>query len=77
MPRDAVFVVHATSGLIARSCSQLILIVAKFFSAVEVTAVRYGGVIHDFVLLNAIRNVPEVEAAIQQAGEGIRSHLNR
>ncbi len=42
----------------------------------EVTAVRYNGVIHDFVLLNAIRHVPEVEAAIRQASEGIGSHLN-
>lgn len=43
---------------------------------VEVTAVRYNGVIHDFVLLNAIRHVPEVEAAIRQASEGIRDHLS-
>jgi acetyl esterase len=45
-------------------------------AGVEVTAVRYNGVIHDFVLLNAIRHVPEVEAAIRQASEGIRDHLN-
>ena len=44
-------------------------------AGVDVTAVRYNGVIHDFVLLNAIRHVPEVEAAIQQASEGIRQHL--
>ena len=44
-------------------------------AGVDVAAVRYNGVIHDFVLLNAIRNVPEVEAAIQQASEGIRAHL--
>jgi acetyl esterase len=42
---------------------------------VDVTAVRYDGMIHDFVLLNAIRQVPGVEAAIQQASEGIRAHL--
>lgn len=46
-------------------------------AGVEVTAVRYNGMIHDFVLLNAIRHVPGVEAAIQQASTGIRSHLNR
>jgi acetyl esterase len=46
-------------------------------AGVEVTAVRYNGVIHDFVLLNAIRHVPEVEAAIQQASEGIGSHLKQ
>jgi acetyl esterase len=45
-------------------------------AGVDVTAVRYDGMIHDFVLLNAIRHVPGVEAALQQASEGIRSHLN-
>ncbi|MGA2792355.1 MAG: alpha/beta hydrolase [Roseiarcus sp.] len=45
-------------------------------AGVDVTAVRYNGVIHDFVLLNAIRDVPETAAAIQQAGEGIRAHLS-
>jgi hypothetical protein len=44
-------------------------------AGVDVTAVRYNGVIHDFVLLNAIRQVPEVEAAIEQASNGIRTHL--
>jgi len=44
-------------------------------AGVDVTAIRYNGVIHDFVLLNAIRHVPEVEAAIQQASEGVRRHL--
>jgi acetyl esterase/lipase len=44
-------------------------------AGVDVTAVRYNGVIHDFVLLNAIRHVPEVEAALRQASEGIRHHL--
>jgi acetyl esterase/lipase len=41
----------------------------------DVTAVRYAGMIHDFILLNAIRNAPGVEAAIQQASEGIRAHI--
>ncbi len=45
-------------------------------AGVEVTAVRYNGVIHDFVLLNALRHVPETEAAIQQAIGGIRDHLS-
>ncbi|MEJ0049240.1 MAG: alpha/beta hydrolase [Rhodospirillales bacterium] len=44
-------------------------------AGVEVTAVRYNGVIHDFVFLNALRHVPETEAAIRQASEGIRDHL--
>jgi acetyl esterase/lipase len=46
-------------------------------AGVEVTAIRYNGVIHDFVLLNAIREVPEVRAAIQQASAGIHDHLQQ
>jgi len=44
-------------------------------SGVEVTAVRFNGLIHDFVLLNALRHVPGTEAAIAQASAGIREHL--
>lgn len=44
-------------------------------AGVDVTAVRYNGMIHDFVLLNAIRHLPEVESAIDQASDGIRRHL--
>ncbi len=44
-------------------------------AGVDVAAVRYNGMIHDFVLLNGIRNVPAVGAAIQQASDGIRKHL--
>ena len=44
-------------------------------AGVDVTAVRYNGMIHDFVLLNAIRKLPEVGAAIDQASDGIRRHL--
>jgi acetyl esterase len=42
---------------------------------VKVTAVRYDGTIHDFVLLNALRQVPSTEAAIRQVSEAIRQHL--
>ena len=45
-------------------------------AGVEVTAVRYNGTIHDFVLLNALRNVPSTEAALKQINEGISKHLN-
>ena len=44
-------------------------------AGVDVTSVRYDGMIHDFVALNAIRNVPGVVAALQQVSEGIRAHL--
>ncbi|MGJ4944614.1 alpha/beta hydrolase [Bradyrhizobium sp. HKCCYLS1011] len=35
-------------------------------AGVSVDAVRYNGTIHDFVLLNALRNIPSTEAAIRQ-----------
>jgi acetyl esterase/lipase len=44
-------------------------------AGVTVAAVRYNGTIHDFVLLNAIRNVPSTEAAINQINDGLRQHL--
>jgi acetyl esterase len=46
-------------------------------AGVHVTAIRYNGQIHDFVLLNALRELPDTQDAIQQASEGIRSHLRR
>lgn len=44
-------------------------------AGVAVTATRYNGMIHDFVLLNAIRDLPEVQAALQQASDAIRDSL--
>jgi acetyl esterase/lipase len=44
-------------------------------AGVEVDAVRYNGMIHDFVLLNALRHVPSTEAALEQVNEGLRQHL--
>jgi acetyl esterase/lipase len=44
-------------------------------AGVAVTATRYNGMIHDFVLLNAIRDLPEVQAALAQASEEIRGAL--
>ena len=46
-------------------------------AGVEVTAVRFNGTIHDFVLLNALRNVPSTVSAIRMASEGIRDHIGR
>ena len=46
-------------------------------AGVSVDAVRYKGTIHDFVLLNALRDVPSTKAAIQQVSEGVRLHLTR
>jgi acetyl esterase len=44
-------------------------------AGVAVTATRYNGMIHDFVLLNAIHDAPGVQAAIRQASDGIRDAL--
>lgn len=44
-------------------------------AGVSVDAVRYDGTIHDFVLLNALRNLPSTEAALAQASDGIRRHI--
>jgi acetyl esterase len=44
-------------------------------AGVAVTATRYNGMIHDFVLLNAIHDVPGVRAAIRQANDAIRDAL--
>jgi len=44
-------------------------------AGVAVTATRYDGMIHDFVLLNAIHEVPGVQAALRQASGAIRDAL--
>lgn len=44
-------------------------------AGVSVTATRYNGLIHDFVLLNAIRQVAGVKSALQQTSDGIHDAL--
>lgn len=44
-------------------------------AGVAVTATRYNGMIHDFVLLNGIRDLPGTRAALQQASKAIRNAL--
>lgn len=44
-------------------------------AGVSVTAVRYGGIIHDFLMLNALRETRAAEAAMLQAISFLRSHL--
>ena len=41
-------------------------------AGVKVTAVRYLGTIHDFVMLNPLSEVPSTKAAIRQASEKLR-----
>jgi acetyl esterase len=45
-------------------------------AGVPVTQVRYGGTIHDFVLLNPIAETPAPRAAIAQAGRFLRDALD-
>jgi acetyl esterase len=42
---------------------------------VDVTAVRYEGLIHDYGLLNALSQIPAVRAALHQAAEELKKHL--
>lgn len=44
-------------------------------AGVTVAAARYNGTIHDFVLLNAIRDVPSTQAAIEQISDNLRRYL--
>ncbi|MDQ0989269.1 alpha/beta hydrolase [Streptomyces sp. V3I7] len=44
-------------------------------AGVPVTAVRYEGIIHDFVMLNALRGTHAAEGAINQAIEVLRTAL--
>ena len=40
------------------------------------TAVRYQAIIHDFVMLNALRGTHAATAAIAQAGEFLQATLH-
>jgi acetyl esterase len=44
-------------------------------AGVDVTCVRYNGAIHDFGLLNALRDVPSTDAALRQAAAELARHL--
>ena len=46
-------------------------------AGVSVTLTRYGGLIHDYGLLNPIANVPAVKVAMLQAGAVIREALGK
>lgn len=44
-------------------------------TGVQVTSVRYNGMIHDFGLLNAISQVPAVRSSLEAAGAELKKHL--
>lgn len=46
-------------------------------AGVKVTAVRYLGTIHDFVMLNPIAGTPAARAAIAQANQALENALNK
>lgn len=44
-------------------------------AGVNVTAVRYNGMIHDFGLLNVISQIPGTQSAMQQAAAALKANL--
>ena len=46
-------------------------------AGVPVTTTRYNGMIHDFVLLNAIHGLQGVQSALRQSSNAIRGALSR
>ncbi|PRY06177.1 alpha/beta hydrolase [Paraburkholderia sp. BL25I1N1] len=46
-------------------------------AGVKVTATRYLGTIHDFVMLNALADTPAARAAIAQANDALRHALSK
>ena len=45
-------------------------------AGVPVTAVRYQGIIHDFVMVNSLRDTHAAKAATAQGGEFLRAALH-
>jgi acetyl esterase len=46
-------------------------------AGVDVTAVRYEGVFHDFMLLKALAETNAARAAVAQAAQALKSALSR
>jgi acetyl esterase/lipase len=44
-------------------------------AGVDVTAVRYNGMVHDYGLLNPLSGIAEVKAAMRQAAVELKAHL--
>jgi acetyl esterase len=45
-------------------------------AGVEVTAVRYAGIVHDFVMVNALRDTRAAKAATAQGGQFLYDALH-
>ena len=46
-------------------------------AGVDVTAVRYDGVFHDFMMLNALAETNAARAAITQTAQALKAALHR
>lgn len=46
-------------------------------AGVTVTVTRYNGMIHDFGMLNVLADVPTVQDSLLQAGQALKSHLEK
>ena len=46
-------------------------------AGVDVTLVRYQGMIHDYGLLNPLAHVPEVQSALRHAANELKKHLHK
>jgi acetyl esterase/lipase len=46
-------------------------------AGVEVIATRYLGQIHDFALLNGLRDIPSTQEALREASEALERYLNQ
>ena len=46
-------------------------------AGVDVTAVRYEGVFHDFMMLNALAETNAARSAVAQAAGALKAALNR
>ena len=45
-------------------------------AGVEVTTLRFNGVIHDFGMLNGLAEIPQTKALILQTGAALNKHLH-
>lgn len=46
-------------------------------AGVNVTSVRYNGMIHDFFIISALKKVPETDLLVQQASDQLRKFLGK
>ena len=63
---------HSTSSIPGR---EIVQVLTEIPAGVDVTTVRYDGVVHDFMLLDAMRDAHATRAAIEQAVSFLRRAL--